>query len=132
MPGKPVSPPRLAAILGAALLSLTACGGSSAPPMAAQLARRFPGCHTPFTPSGGVSVLASTEQECITRTAEVFVATFSSASLERQWVIANMGGGCGDTAGNGWAAEIGVIVNETGCPVEASVAKTLGGRLVSD
>lgn len=114
-------------------LALAACGGTSAAtaPTAAQLARKLPGCHKPFTPSGGVSVDAATEQECLTPTAEVTVATFTSVSLERRWIAANLGSACGDVQGNRWAAEVGVTVDETGCPVEARVAKALGGRLAS-
>lgn len=122
--------PALTAFLA---LTLAACGGtgSAAAPTAAQLARKLPGCHKPFTPSGGVAVQAQTEQECITPTAEVTVATFTSAALERQWITANMGSGCGDVQGNQWAAEVAATVDETGCPVEAGVAKALGGRLVT-
>ena len=74
---------------------------------------------------------AQTEQECITGTAEVFVATFTSGSLERQWIAANGFGACGDIQGNDWAASVNATVDDMGCPVEASVAKTLGGRMVS-
>lgn len=121
---------RLAA-LAFALLALTACGGGTTPPTAAQIARKLPGCHKPFTPSGGVSVQASTEQECLTPQGEVFVATFSSAGLERQWITSQGFGACGGIQGNGWAATVNATVADLGCPVEASVAKALGGRLAS-
>ena len=119
------------ALLAAAALALAACGSGSTPPTAAQLARELPGCHKPFTPSGGVSVQAQTEQECITPTAEVFVATFSSAGLERQWIISQQAGACEAIQGSGWAATVAPTVNEVGCQVEAGVAKSLGGRMVS-
>lgn len=123
---------RLTAALAALALALAACGGSAPASLtAAQIARRLPGCHKPFTPSGGVSASAATEQECITSSAEVFVATFTSASLERQWITANGFGACGDIQGSKWAAAVSATVNDFGCPVEAGVAKALGGRRVS-
>jgi hypothetical protein len=123
---------RRLAVLAAAVLAAVACGASQAAPLtAAHLARRLPGCHRPFTPSGGVSVQAATEQECLTPAAEVFVATFTGAAAERQWITANMGSACGDVQGRNWAAEVLVTASETGCPVEAAVAKALGGRLAS-
>jgi hypothetical protein len=76
-------------------------------------------------------VQAGTEQECITASAEVFVATFSSASLERQWITAQQAGACESIQGNGWAATVLPTVNDTGCKVEAGVAHALGGRMVS-
>ena len=74
---------------------------------------------------------AQTEQECLTPAAEVFVATFTSAALQRQWITANGFGACGDIQGNKWAAAVSATVNDFGCPVEAGVAKALGYRVVS-
>ena len=121
-----------ACALIALALVLAACGGGNpAPPTARTLALKLPGCHKPFTPSGGVSVQASTEQECLTPSAEVFVATFSSEALERQWIIAQQAGACESIQGNRWAADVLPTVNGTGCSVEAAIAKALGGRIVS-
>ena len=118
------------ALLVTAALALAACGGSSAPPTAAQIARRLPGCHKPYTPPGGVAVQASQEQECLTGTAVVDVATFTSASLERQWITAQNAGTCEAIQGQGWAALVLPAVTDF-CKEGAAVAKALGGRMVS-
>ena len=113
-------------------LALTACGGgSSTPPTAGQIARKIPGCHKPFAPTGGVSVQASTEQECSTPSAEVFVATFTSASLQRQWIIAQQPSGCGAVRGSDWAVYVLATGADGGCQVEDGVAKALHGQLAS-
>ena len=119
-------------LLAALAVAVAACGGSSGTPLtASQIAREVPGCHKPFAPTGGVAVQASTERECSTPSAEVFVATFTSANLERQWIIAQQPSGCGAVRGSGWAVLIEATVTDSGCQVEDAAAKALHGQLVS-
>ena len=85
-----------------ALVLLTAC--SSAPPSAASIARKIPGCHPYWR--GAIDVQAKQEVTCNDLGGAVWVATFSSAPLERQWLNADGVGAGLCVQGSGWAALI--------------------------
>jgi hypothetical protein len=123
---------RRAVIALLAVLTLAAaCSGAPQAPLSARaLTLKAPGCHKPFTPAGGVAVQASGEQECLTPDAEVFAATFTSASLERAWIIAQQAGTCETIQGRDWAALVAVTSGDD-CTVTPRVARALGGRMVS-
>jgi len=75
-------------------------------------------------------VQAQDELECLTPDTEVFVATFTSTSLERQWIIAQQAGVCETIQGPKWAVDLLPTVQDY-CGVAAKVAHALGGRVVS-
>lgn len=113
----------------AALLACVLAACSSGPPSARDLILKAPGCHQPFTPSGGVAVQAQDEQECLTPDAEVFVATFASSGLQQSWLTAQ-GPGCECIRGDMWAAMVSVTGGDFST-VTAKVARALGGTVVS-
>lgn len=114
------------AILGAGIV-----GCSSAPPTAASIARRIPGCHPYWT--GPVDVQAMQEVTCNAPGAAVWVAAFSSAALERQWLSADAVGAGGCVQGNGWAALVSAdnAAGDWHWRDARTVAAHTGGRLVS-
>lgn len=125
----------LSAILAAAaLMGLAACSGAGAAsgaPSPRSLLAKIPGCSRPYTPAGGVAVQASAEQECVAPGyVSVDVATFTSASLERQWIIAQQAGVCSTIQGHHWAALV-MAGYMSRCAAEGRIARALGGRMVS-
>jgi hypothetical protein len=117
------------ALVASLALALAACGSTQVTPSAGQLIRRVPGCHKPYTPYSGVAVQAAAEQECLTPSADVTVATFATASLERSWISAQEAGTCEAVQGHGWAAL--VLPSGSPCPASSAVVHALGGRIAS-
>ena len=111
----------------AALVFLAAC--SSAPPSAASIARRIPGCHPRYP--GAVSAYATGEVFCAPPGEQVYLGTFSSAHLARSWMAANSNGADACIQGNGWAAQVLFLSTSPFAAAEARMAKALGGREVS-
>lgn len=119
------------AAAGAALLALAACsGGGAAPLSAGSLIAKVPGCSVSRVPSGGVALQATGERECDASGGTVDVATFTSASLARSWLLSLSPGVCDTIMGGGWAAMIYPTVQDA-CGLVSRLAGELGGRMVS-
>jgi hypothetical protein len=123
--------PRILAAAALAALALAACSSAApGPPSARSVITKIPGCSRPSLPSGGADVQARQELRCDNRDASIFLATFTSAALERQWIIAQNAGVCSLIQGPGWAALVLPQVSDA-CGYDARLARLLGGRVVS-
>lgn len=91
-------------VLLLAAVAVLAAGCSSAAPSAKSIAARIPGCH-PYW-SGPVDIQAVQEVTCDDFGGAVWVATFSSATSERQWLNADNVAATLCVQGTGWAALI--------------------------
>lgn len=119
-------------VLLLAAVAVLAAGCSSAAPSAKSIAARIPGCTSPGAPLLGVSADAVQEVRCPTSWGTVWVATFSSAALERSWLSADAAGGGGNDCiqGSGWAAQVSPS-NFPTYPYDRKVMRAIGGRMVT-